>query len=66
MCQQWRILGHWLVEDQYRVILKNVGSQLIDITADYETISEIISKVVSSSWSTAEFMVYLREKGLAA
>lgn len=66
MCRQWQLLGDWVVEDQRRVILKHLGSQLIDITADRDTITEIISKVLPSSWSVEEFMAYLREKELAA
>lgn len=66
MCRQWQLLGDWVVEDQRRIILKHLGSQLIDITADQDTITEIISKVLLSSWSVEEFMAYLREKELAA
>lgn len=66
MCRQWQLLGDWAVEDQRRIILKHLGSQLIDITADQDTITEIISKVLLSSWSVEEFMAYLREKKLAA
>ncbi len=66
MCRQWQLLGDWAVEDQHRVILKHMGSQLIDITADRDTITEIISNVLYSSWSVEEFMAYLREKKLAA
>ncbi|SCM79335.1 hypothetical protein KL86SPO_20518 [uncultured Sporomusa sp.] len=65
MCQQWQLLGDWLVNDQRRVIIKHGGPQLIDITADQDTIYEIISKVLNSSWSMEEFMRYLKEKDLA-
>ncbi|MHC1746596.1 MAG: hypothetical protein AB9895_05670 [Negativicutes bacterium] len=64
MGQQWTLLDSWLVEGQRRAIFKNVGPNLIDITADEEIIDEIVSHVLISSWSTQEFMDYLKTQGL--
>ena len=63
--RQWKILDNWPIDNQRRIILKNRGSHLIDITTDEETINEIVSKVRSSSWTNDELMDYLSEKGLA-
>jgi len=63
--RQWTIIDNWPIDNQRRIILKNRGSHLIDITTDEATINEIVTKVLSSSWSKDELMSYLSEKGLA-
>ncbi|SDF86638.1 hypothetical protein [Sporomusa acidovorans] len=64
--QQWTLLANWPINNKRRVILKDKGPHLIDITSDETTINEIIAKVLCSSWSKDELMAYLNNKELAA
>jgi hypothetical protein len=65
MNSQWTLLANWQIENKRRVILKDKGPHLIDITSDETTINEIIAKILCSSWSKDELMTYLSNKDLA-